>query len=270
MERSKLSRYEGAMIGVAVGDALGAPLEFMSAKDIKKKYGIVREMLGGGWLRTEPGEVTDDTQMTLAVAEGIVAQGDSAIAPLLMVGCNFLQWYRTAPKDIGNACRAAIAEMDGSENVYLSDWHNAARRIHERTGGQTAGNGALMRTVYPALYYPKTQAIDVAGSITRMTHWHDDSTLAVLTYTTAINDIVNAPDDAGIEWAKGRVEYRMQNVRKKADGQTVTPSGYAIHSAICAMNAIRDTSSFEDALVYAVNLGGDADTIGAKTDWLTD
>jgi ADP-ribosyl-[dinitrogen reductase] hydrolase len=76
-------------------------------------------MIGGGWLNVEPGEVTDDTQMTLAVAEGIVSQGDSVIAPLLMVGCNFLWWYRTAPKDIGNACRAAIGEMDGKENVFL-------------------------------------------------------------------------------------------------------------------------------------------------------
>lgn len=64
----------GAMFGVAVGDALGAPLEFMSAKSIKQQHGTVRDMIGGGWLNVLPGEVTDDTQMTLAVAHGIAVR----------------------------------------------------------------------------------------------------------------------------------------------------------------------------------------------------
>ena len=68
-------RAKGAMYGVAVGDALGAPLEFMSAIEIKDVHGPdpVREMLGGGWLHLPVGMTTDDTDMTLAVAEGLMA-----------------------------------------------------------------------------------------------------------------------------------------------------------------------------------------------------
>ena len=62
-ESKTMDRYEGAMIGVAIGDALGAPLEFCGARQILAEHGEpVREMIGGGWLSVEPGEVTDDTQ----------------------------------------------------------------------------------------------------------------------------------------------------------------------------------------------------------------
>ena len=71
--------------GVAVGDALGAPLEFMTAEEIRRRYGgPVTEMIGGGWLSVEPGEVTDDTQMTLAVAEGIAETNGST--PMFQIG----------------------------------------------------------------------------------------------------------------------------------------------------------------------------------------
>ena len=62
----------GAFLDVAIGDALGGSLEFMSAEEIRAIYGgLVTEMVGGGWLNLAPGEITDDTQMTLCVAEGI-------------------------------------------------------------------------------------------------------------------------------------------------------------------------------------------------------
>ena len=81
-------RIRGALYGVAVGDALGAPLEFMTAEEILAKYGApVREMVGGGWLSVVPGEVTDDTQMTLAVAEGIAENPEN---PIPAIGRRFI------------------------------------------------------------------------------------------------------------------------------------------------------------------------------------
>lgn len=265
MAKNKLDRYEGAMLGVAVGDALGAPLEFMSAEEIQRKHGTVREMLGGGWLHVEPGEVTDDTQMTLAVAEGIIADGsDPVIAPCLMVGANFLRWFRTHPKDVGGCCAAVLGEMNRREYVYLSDWHEAAEKHHRASNGWTAGNGALMRTVYPALYYHNpVKAQDVAANIARMTHWHKDSTDTVLLYTEAVNAIVNS------DWtpaeAKSKAEAIMEGFMFGIDRSDPEPSGYSVASLVCAMNAIRDTDNFEDAVAYAVYRGGDADTIGAIT-----
>lgn len=72
INEKQLDRIRGALYGVAVGDALGGPLEFMSDQQIRDAYGRVTDMIGGGWLNLKPGEVTDDTQMTLCVARGIL------------------------------------------------------------------------------------------------------------------------------------------------------------------------------------------------------
>ncbi len=258
---AQLDRYEGAMLGVAIGDALGAPLEFMNAGEIQRKHGTVREMLGGGWLSVEPGEVTDDTQMTLAVAEGIAADGDN---PYQMVGANFLRWFRTHPKDVGGCCAAVLSRMGRSDRIQLEDWLDAAKAHDKASNGGTAGNGALMRAVYPALYYQRDKALEAAVRIAQMTHWHKHSTLTVLYYTDAINTIVNS-DLLSAEEAKEFAETKTADIRNMLPGDKVEPSGYCVSSLICAMNAIRDTDSFEDALVAAVNMGGDADTIGAIT-----
>ena len=61
-----------AFIGMAIGDALGATVEFMTASEIAAKYGTFREIIGGGWLRLKPGQVTDDTEMALCIARAIV------------------------------------------------------------------------------------------------------------------------------------------------------------------------------------------------------
>lgn len=256
----KLNRYEGALLGVAIGDALGAPLEFMDKEAIQARFGTVRDMLSGGWLDVVPGEVTDDTQMTMSVAEGIKANPKN---PYFEIGKRFIDWYDTNPKDIGNTCRAVIAQM--KKNPYdMLHWQKTARKLYEDTNGNTAGNGALMRTIYPAMYYNK-YAGNYAEAIGKMTHYHTDSDIAVFNYATVVSEILEAPETIDIGWAKERVEFRMKAVRDRLAGKTPKPSGYVIDSAVCAMNAIRDTSTFEDALIYAVNLGGDADTIGAIT-----
>lgn len=257
----KLSRYEGAIFGVAVGDALGAPVEFMTDKEIQQKYGTVRDMMSGGWLNVLPGEVTDDTQMTMAVADGIMANPDN---PYSEIGKRFIEWYDTAPKDIGNTCRTVICKAKSLKADDGKKWWDIANQLYKQTNGNTAGNGGLMRTIYPAMFYDK-YAGNFAKTIGEMTHSHPESDLAIFTYATVISEILEAPDEIDIGWAKERVEFRMKAVRDRLGGRSAKPSGYVIDSAVCAMNAIRDTSNFEDALIYAVNLGGDADTIGAIT-----
>lgn len=263
MANSKLDRYEGAMLGVAIGDALGAPLEFMSASSIQRKHGTVRKMLGGGWLNVEPGEVTDDTQMTLAVAEGIIESPDS---PELAVGRNFLLWYRTNPKDIGGTCRAALAPMNGRDDAEIIDWMRNAEAVDTQMGGMTAGNGALMRTVYPALYYGSAhRAANIAGSIGKMTHWDQDSRDAVRVYVLALHAIANSDmtEQEARDWLGKRRDLGgcMRPIFEKA--VCPKPTGYSLDSLVCAVSSILETDSFEEALVCAVNLGGDADTIGA-------
>ncbi|MCL2011120.1 MAG: ADP-ribosylglycohydrolase family protein, partial [Synergistaceae bacterium] len=186
--------------------------------------------------------------------------------PIPAIGRRFIKWYDSKPKDIGNCCRAVIACARALRASDMGGWHHAAQRVHDETGGQTAGNGALMRTIYPALWYAGHQ---MAVDIGYMTHAHDDSRIALIAYTRAIYDVIK--DEAGgvdgdeIGWRKHWVSEGMKHARKAHEGTTLRPDGYVLNSLVCAINAIRDTNSFEDALAEMVNLGGDADTIGAIT-----
>lgn len=250
---NRQDRIRGVLYGVAVGDALGAPLEFMTAEEILAKYGAtVREMVGGGWLSVVPGEVTDDTQMTLAVAEGIVENPEM---PIPTIGKRFIAWHDSRPKDIGNTCRMAIqtAKLLIASNVDETEaWRRAGEEVAARSNGQNAGNGALMRTVYPALYYPKDKAAKMAVAIGAMTHRNDSSDKYCSLYVDLIADALDNPDSS------------MQTVRQlAADMKELPPTGWVVGSFACAVKAIAQTKSFENAIVQAVNLGGDADTIGA-------
>ena len=247
----------GAFLGVATGDALGAALEFMSAQEIQRKHGLVREKIGGGWLRVKPGEITDDTQMSLAVAEGIAEAPDD---PIPAIGRRFIAWYDSSPKDIGNCCRAVLSQAKAARTDTTEEWLKVAHRVHEATGGQTAGNGALMRTIYPALWYNES-AGEIAGQIGRMTHYHPHSDRLVVAYTTAVADLVRhnyAPAEA-----KKVLASHMEAVSDLLDVDLPIPDGYAPHSLICALKGTYETDSFEEALIAVVNLGGDTDTIGA-------
>ena len=249
----KKDRIRGALYGVAVGDALGAPLEFMTAEEILAKYGApVREMVGGGWLSVVPGEVTDDTQMTLAVAEGIAAHPEN---PIPDIGQRFIAWHDSRPKDIGNTCRIAIQtakRLIASGVDETEAWQRAGEEVAAQSNGQNAGNGALMRTVYPALYYSKDKAQKKAAVIGAMTHRNDSSDKHCRLYVELIADALNNP------------EIALQTVREiAADMKDLPPTGWVVGSFACAVKAIAQNESFEDAIVQAVNLGGDADTIGA-------
>lgn len=254
----RMDRYEGAMLGVAVGDALGAPLEFMGVDAIRRKYGEpVREMVGGGWLSVEPGEVTDDTQMTLAVAEGIAATGGNGA--MFRIGQNFLRWYGTNPKDVGGTCAAVLEEMSHAERQDGDEWILAAHRLHASTGGQTAGNGALMRTIYPILWeIDEERAASTSAMIAKMTHWHRMIETTTRRYARAVWRFANS--EISPEEARRELEMARSNPEEKPK-----PSGYCLDSLACAIDSVIRTESFEDALVDAVNRGGDADTIGAIT-----
>ena len=100
-----LSRIQGALLGFACGDALGATTEFMSPADIMREIGVHRDITGGGWLELEPGEVTDDTEMTLCVARSLV---ECRGFDLQDIAGRFVEWYNCDPVDIGSTCRAGI------------------------------------------------------------------------------------------------------------------------------------------------------------------
>lgn len=271
------NKIRGALFGVAVGDALGAPLEFMDARDIRHKYGIVKDMIGGGWLNVKPGEITDDTQMTMAVAKGIVT---CKVEPEPFVGAGFIEWLKTNPNDVGNTCRKAIdgviqaikrnPSIQSFEHVVpYKIWESSAKQvdISNQKKQKRIGNGALMRTVYPGLFYGDIdEATRIADRIGRMTHFDNLSAEACRIYTAMIfYSIRFRMFSKGDLWDIIEKEVLEGTKYKYGDTPIITSSGYVVDTMQCALYCIRHTGNFHDALVVAANLGGDADTIAAVT-----
>ncbi len=263
---------KGALFGVAVGDALGGPVEFMAPEDIIRQYVCVSDMIGGGWLDLTPGEITDDTQMTLCVAEGII---ESPVGPIEAIGRRFIQWVNSGPKDIGGACAASISNarrMGGSTAPTAEMWAQAAELTQKMGGRPVEGNGALMRTVYPGLYYADHYLAESwAVRIGKMTHAGHRSSEACILYTRMVNLLTaseSRPQD--VKSPRGFLAEHCQAISeyaKAVKASIVTPAsgGYVVDSMRIAVGCMATTGSFEEAVVEAVNLGGDADTNGAIT-----
>lgn len=265
------NKIKGALYGVAIGDALGAPLEFMTAEEIKTKYGRVTDMLPGGWLNVKPGEITDDTQMTLAVCGGICKDDKD---PVPYIGQNFIKWFESSPKDVGMTCAASIKNALQSKKIKkealldTGGWLSAARTTDAEFKGRTDGNGALMRTVYPALFYSNLdEAIYKAELIARMTHAGKYSTCACILYTSMIYYLLESTSGWSVIFnlAESNAKYTKIYEALPFEKYDLSPSGYVVDSFKCALAAVLSSNTFEDTLVRAVNLGGDADTIGAIT-----
>jgi ADP-ribosyl-[dinitrogen reductase] hydrolase len=241
-----VDKIRGGLYGLACGDALGATVEFMSKAEIKNSYGMLRDIIGGGWLNLRPGDWTDDTEMTLAVAEGI----------------------------IGSTIRAVFHTYD-----RVKDWHKAAEQVHNYHG-MTAGNGALMRTLPLAFAYKDTEVLYISCiEVARMTHWDPEAGLTCylycltaqscfkgLEFLEAYNNALtllqelNPAGEIG-DAAKGLVD-KFTKVTSWSE-KALKPTGYTVDTLSCALWCVATTTTFEQAVVKAVNLGGDADTVGA-------
>lgn len=259
-------RIRGGLYGAAVGDALGATLEFMGKEIVKQRYGVLTDIIGGGWLRLAPGEWTDDTEMMLAVAEGILQAPQD---PVHAIGDGFLRWHKTNPPDVGTTIAAVFQKVGMGES-----WHEAAHNLHCQTA-HTAGNGALMRTLPIGLAYSRQKDIMAqAQAIARMTHWDERAAFTCqLCCLLAYYFIVGKSFAEGLNLARlDLTKYWADNedflemwteLEQKMDAPE--PTGYTVDTLACALTALQSSGTLEEAVVSAVNEGGDADTVGAVT-----
>lgn len=253
----KYSRVLGGLFGVACGDALGGTLEFFTQDEGEKQYGYLKDIIGGGCWELEAGEVTDDTMMTIAVAEGIL---DDPENPINYIGDRFIDWYLSDPKDVGNIIDVALNEYKRNK-----DWTRTAKFAHDYCSGMSAGNGSLMRCIPIALYYEDiNKMIEITEKQSKLTHWDDKATRACVFYNKLVNKYINGASKipAIREVIREFPEYKaVFNIRK----EELKPSGYVVDTLICSLYSFLNTATFEDAVCEAVNLCGDSDTIGAIT-----
>jgi len=275
MLKKDIEQVIGALIGVAVGDALGAPVERMSAEAIAATHGRVTQMLGGGWLKLKPGEITDDTEMTLCVAKAIMqeAQDNGKEAPMTKerlrdigarLGMLFFDWLDGNPF-CGVTCRDVI--IYAYNNWFNTDTHpydaytDAAYKYHTRSGEKSGGNGSLMRTVYPGLFYDDMNtACSVAYMQSRLTHYDPEAALCCEVYTKMVYFALRHTIDATKRYIRLQRNVLVSKGFLPTEGK---PDGYVKNSLRVLFDAILTTNTFTDAVLYAVNLGGDADTNGA-------
>ena len=243
-----LSRARGAFLGVAVGDALGATTEFMTPDEIRAQFGVHRRIVGGGWLHLKPGQVTDDTAMSLCIARAIL---HSNAWNLQAVADEFLAWMRSKPVDIGSTVRRGIRDYlcKGQMETPPNNWD--------------AGNGAVMRMVAVALYTlgddRRLQELVIAQA--HLTHNHPLSDAACIATGRMVQAAILGADRFALHTIARELVAHYPNFRfKDYSGRA---SGYVVETLQTVLHFLFTTGSFEECLVGVVNQGGDADTTGA-------
>lgn len=263
-----LSRYQGALIGLAVGDALGTTLEFKPPGTFEP----VTDIVGGGPFGLEPGHWTDDTSMALCLAESLVTcQGFDATDQMR----RYVRWYREGYWsstgtlfDIGSTVSAALRRFERDGNPFAGE-------THARAGG----NGSLMRLapIPLAFAHDPTEAMRLAGEMSRTTHAAPEPVDACRYYAGLIlgalrgerRERLLAPrynPVCGVwegEALCPRIDAIAAGSFKVRQPPEVRGTGYVVDALEAALWAFWTTDTFEAGALAAVNLGDDADTTGA-------
>jgi ADP-ribosyl-[dinitrogen reductase] hydrolase len=260
-----IDRAAGALLGLAVGDALGAGYEFRSPP------GGDAAMIGGGLGDWAPGEWTDDTQMAICIAE-VAATGRLDATE---VAQQFLDWYATDPKDVGIQTTDVLRGAASASDVAP----RAAARF-ARMPDSSAGNGSLMRTAPVALAHLGDDPAIMAAAveISALTHADPVAGEACAIWCIGIDRAVReARIDGvweGVELLPDGSQRRWADWLHEAEAkppETFNPNGYVVTALQAAWSAIRHTPAaaqprclqLQHALHEAVRVGHDTDTVAA-------
>ncbi len=241
-------RALAAFLGLAIGDALGATVEFMTRSEIAAAFGVHDRMIGGGWLKLKPGGVTDDTQMSLALGRSLIREGGFSAQDVCE---EFAAWLKSGPPDVGNTCRRGIRRFiaQGTTSGAFSEGD--------------AGNGAAMRVAPVALATlgrPR-EAIEWTLGQARITHHHPLSDAASLALVRMVQSLI-----AGEGASAARAHAEALTLEQPAFAFAPYPglsSAFIVDTMQTVLHCYLSAASFSDCLVQTVNHGGDADTTGA-------
>lgn len=264
-------RLEGCLFGLAIGDAIGAPVEFM-------KRGSFAEVTGyqnGGKFRLEAGEWTDDTAMALCLAKSLIdADGFDPTDQLE----RYTDWLKNGYM----SCTGKAIGVGKTVMRALMDYHRTKSPCSTLTHEKFSGNGSLMRLAPIPIYYHESleTAVHYAALSSTTTHTSAIAVDACRYMAYLLVHLFHGIDKNELfsdKFVDGVVRFFHDNplhpeVQNIVNGTLITKSvddiqssGYAIHSLEAALWSFYHTGSFKAAVLKAVNLGDDADTVGAIT-----
>lgn len=269
MDTEILDRARGTLLGLATGDVLGVPYEFESAP-----FTGTPELLGGGLGNYEPGEWSDDTQMTLCIAQVAATTRLTSQAGLDEIAEKFIAWAKDGATDIGIQTSRVLgdaARMEGPASIRV---RTAAEDYYRQHPNRSAGNGGLMRTAPVALAFldDREQCANAAAAVASLTHADPIVGDTCVLWTEAIRHAITTGEldpYAGLDLLKDDVAEELEAALRAAEepGFRPTSNGYTVTAMQCAWHAIHATRQAEDpvmaGLTAAVAMGSDTDTIAA-------
>ncbi|WP_050521788.1 ADP-ribosylglycohydrolase family protein [Pseudorhodobacter wandonensis] len=289
-EELRFIRLHASLLGGAIGDSLGAEIEFLSLAEIRHRYPSgIKDLLPHMGLR---GAITDDTQMTLFTAEGIIRALIRSVQkgicnPPSVIHHALLRWYKTQggkPKvqtdDVGLIEDPRLWVCRAPGNTCLSSL-GASAYFGDAARNSSKGCGTIMRVVPVALMFPRDQVRRMAIDTSALTHGHVTGQLAAAAWAEMLADVaagaaleesatrtaeMYAQLDGGEETVQA-IQAALAAPRDGA-GETVESlgGGWTAEEALSiALYACLTGNSFEEALAIAVTHGGDSDSTGAIT-----
>ena len=267
----------GGVMGVIIGDALGLPVQFMTKTEISKNP--ITEMTGGGVFGLEPGAWSDDSSLTLCLAESLSEVGYNPAD----IARRFVKWYRDGYMtplgksfDVGGTTEIAMKRLI----------HGVAPFKAGSTDAESNGNGSLMRIIPATLFFAHESdymMIQRICEVSKITHGHPRSQLACSLYSLFVKELLKGskPQEAydtmrlksqTVFFIDRKVGKQLNHFERIISGELpnlpeseIKSGGYVVESLEAALWSFLTTSSFEDAVLKAVNLGWDTDTVGAIT-----
>lgn len=271
--------WKNGILGVVVGDALGCPVQFESREEVS--HHPVTDMIGYGTFNLPEGSWTDDSSLTLALLDSINRING---VDLIDIMDNFVDWLERGKftpygysYDIGRGTMNAIKAYEYGSNVEecggKEEWNN--------------GNGSLMRIMPICLYCIENdfglREIDLIDSVGSLTHAHIRSNIACGLYYFMAREIVKGEGtliermqkglDKGFAYYENMLTditeldnyKRLRNLKEfaKTPINEIRSSGYVVDTIEASVWSLITTDSYRSALLKAVNLGLDTDTIGA-------
>lgn len=257
---SPLNRYQGALLGLAAGDAVGTAVEFSP----RGSFEPVTDMIGGGPFHLKPGEWTDDTSMALCLAASLIHVEGFDPRDQMNRYCN---WRNVGYLSSTGECFDIGITVSTALNSYLASGEPFAGTPDPHT----AGNGALMRLAPIPMFYcaDERETWRYAGESTRTTHGSQEaiecSRLFALQLRAALSGAskVDILDVKPFEPLSAKVRAIAAGEYRAKPRDLIRGTGYCVDSLEAALWCFVQTSSFKDAILLATNLGDDADTTAA-------